>query len=163
MITLKKKQARVTTLSIGLMVLTSIHHLYGSILYNTPWRAHVLFLSVPVIVVNLIADRIVQKREDGSKTILFWANWLITGLFSVSAIGLYEGIYNHVLKNIFFFSGLSDEAMSKLFPPSVYEMPNDALFEATGIAQGFITAFLIVSFINLTKIITMKRNEINKE
>jgi peroxiredoxin len=55
-------------------------------------------------------------------------------LFPVGAIGLYEGGYNHVLKNLTYFIGGEAQARA-LFPPPLYEMPRDVFFEATGVAQ----------------------------
>src|SRR5688572_13903588 len=46
-----------------------------------------------------------------------------------------EGLYNHVIKNLVYFGGASEPLMVRLFPPPVYEMPDDVLFEITGMLQ----------------------------
>jgi hypothetical protein len=74
------------------------------------------------------------------KKILLTIFLLVTVSFSIIGIGLYEGGYNHVVKNILYFGGVSTETLDEIYP-SVYELPNDFLFELTGIAQ-FITGFL---------------------
>lgn len=45
-----------------------------------------------------------------------------------------EGLYNHVVKNALYWIGLPGP-WTRLFPPPTYEMPNDLLFEVTGILQ----------------------------
>ena len=60
---------------------------------------------------------------------------LVDALIPVLGIGFFEGGYNHVLKNALYFSGASPPLLARLFPPPVYELPNDGLFEATGILQ----------------------------
>jgi len=146
---LKDERRKVSLYSNMLMVLTSVHHVYGGIIYHTPWRLHVLFLSVPVIIVTLIFDRLLRNKENN---VLFWIYWFVILLASVLFMGMFEGIYNHVLKNILFFSGLSYEAMTSIFPPGMYELPNDVIFEMTGSLQGVIAIILIVYFIRLTKL-----------
>ena len=56
-------------------------------------------------------------------------------VFPFAMIGLYEGGYNHVLKNVLYFGGASPELLAALFPPPAYELPDSALFEVSGIAQ----------------------------
>lgn len=55
---------KVTRYSIALMAITSIHHAYGAYIYHTPWRLHVLMLSIPVIVLTMLLHRRLQKKED---------------------------------------------------------------------------------------------------
>ncbi|MGO4834991.1 hypothetical protein AB4144_22310, partial [Rhizobiaceae sp. 2RAB30] len=42
--------------------------------------------------------------------------------------------YNHVLKNVVYFGFGADSAQA-FFPPPTYEMPDDLVFELTGIVQ----------------------------
>jgi hypothetical protein len=53
----------------------------------------------------------------------------------VAVIGLFEGAYNHALKNALYFAGASSTLMNLLFPPPTYELPNNALFEVSGVMQ----------------------------
>ncbi len=86
----------------ALMLLTSIHHVYGAYVYNTPWRLHVLAFSIPIILLNMIWSKKVQENNA-----VFYLLLAINFLITVSLIGLYEGVYNHLVKNILFFSGVS--------------------------------------------------------
>ncbi|SFF08241.1 hypothetical protein SAMN05518672_115116 [Chitinophaga sp. CF118] len=155
---LNHERAKVTLYSIIIMSLTSLHHVYGAIIYHTQWRLHVLLLSIPVIVITLYINRLLNPKVNTSNNYLFWIYRAITLLVSIILIGLFEGIYNHIVKNILFFGGASKSGMSKLFPPGMYEMPDDAFFEITGVMQGVIGIVLIVYFIRLTREIIHTKN-----
>jgi hypothetical protein len=133
-----------------LMMLTSVHHIYGAIEYKTPWRLHVLMLSVPVIVATLYLNRLLTDKEASVKSYWFWIYWTIVLLCSITYIGIFEGLYNHILKNVLYFGGLSKYWMNVLFPSHIYEMPDDITFEVTGIMQGLVTVPLVTNFIRLT-------------
>jgi hypothetical protein len=59
-------------------------------------------------------------------------------------IGIVEGGYNHFLKNVLFFSGVKLDVLTKMFPPPEYEMPDNFIFEFTGILQFVVAIFAIV-------------------
>jgi hypothetical protein len=44
------------------------------------------------------------------------------------------------LKNVFFFSGVDETLLNQMFPPPKYVMPNDFIFEFTGVMQAAIFA-----------------------
>ncbi len=50
-------------------------------------------------------------------------------------LGLYEGGYNHVLKNLAVMAHLPAAVVTAMFPPSVYEPPGDWFFELSGVLQ----------------------------
>jgi len=77
--------------------------------------------------------------------------WSIILIFSIILIGGYEGVYNHALKNVFFFSGASETILDKMFPPSMYVMPNNFLFELTGVMQAAIFVPLLIQMARLSK------------
>ena len=127
--------------SVGTMVMTIIHHLYGAMIYDEPFRLHAAIVAMPVIVILLISYTSYQnvhntRIRNASRTIFL----VVTVLFSVGAIGIYEGGYNHLLKNLLFFGGISIQTLDRMYP-SIYELPNNFLFEATGIMQ-LVTAIL---------------------
>lgn len=134
---------KVTLYSVILMGLTSVHHLYGAIAYHTSWRLHVLLFSIPVIIVTLLLHRAANRPWA------FRLYWITTLLASIILIGVFEGLYNHVLKNILFFSGFSQSRMERLYPHGAYEMPDNFFFEITGIMQGIIAIPLIIYFTRL--------------
>ena len=127
--------------SVGTMIMTLVHHVYGAIIYDEPFRLHVAVFSIPVLIV-LVTTYVGYMRVPNCffKNILFVVFVVVSVLFSVVAIGFYEGGYNHVVKNILYFGGISIDILDKIYP-SVYELPNDLFFELTGIAQ-FVTGLV---------------------
>ena len=121
--------------SVGTMVLTLVHHVYGAIIYDEPFRLHVAIVAIPVIIVLLATyagcRRIPNITWRNVSLIIFL---VVTVLFSVLTIGLYEGGYNHLVKNILYFGGTSTQVLDRIYP-SVYELPNDLFFELIGVGQ----------------------------
>lgn len=121
------------------LLMTSIHHVYGAVIYDTPFRLHIVFISVPVAMVIAATLYVGATRSDRTGRIATWIGIAIVFIFAVAAIGVFEGGYNHVLKNLGFLGG-GEQAVQALMPswlydPSAVEVPNDFFFEATGIAQ----------------------------
>ncbi|UJR80560.1 hypothetical protein [Sandaracinus amylolyticus] len=122
------------------LLLTSIHHVYGAWVYATPWRHHAVFVSLVAASVMAIALRL-AARETLAGRVAWWVFVLTTAAIPVLMIGAFEGLYNHVIKNVLYFGGASASTMHTLFPPPTYELPNDCFFEATGILQVVPAAF----------------------
>lgn len=118
------------------LILTTVHHVYGAERFQTPWRYHAAFVAIPALLV-LVAARALCRRQPDSVPgrIAFGVFVLVSILVPIALIGLFEGGYNHVLKNILYFGGAAPENLTTLFPPPRYEMPSDLFFEVTGIAQ----------------------------
>ena len=142
--------SKITVYSVTLMIITSVHHAYGAVIYHTPWRLHVLILSMPVLIVTVVFHRIMRNKEPHLGSVPFWIFFLVTLIPSVGLIGIYEGLYNHILKNLLFFGGANNNLLQQLFPAPTYEMPNDVFFEITGIVQGIIVLPLIVALVKFT-------------
>lgn len=120
---------------LALLALTGIHHAYGAFAFGTPWRLHIIAIAVPVAIAIVAALHLgtVKTGQPTGRVSTVLAAILIL-LFPVAAIGIYEGGYNHVVKNLVYF--IRGEAVTRaLFPPPLYEMPHDLFFEATGMAQ----------------------------
>src|SRR6266542_6260158 len=128
---------RVTRSALGVLLLTSVHHAYGAYAYDTPWRLHVVLVSALVTTAILVL-RPLLRRPAGSALakIAFWTFTAIVAAVPIGLIGLFEGGYNHGVKNILYFGGASTTLMTRLFPPPTYELPNDLFFELTGTAQA---------------------------
>ena len=126
---------RAGALALLLLALTSMHHAYGAFVFDTPWRLHIIALTLPAALLIVAALLLAYRRRGtamGSAGTLAAAAIILT--FPVAAIGLYEGGYNHVVKNVVYFA-FGEQAARVIFPAPLYEMPNDFLFETTGIAQ----------------------------
>jgi peroxiredoxin len=122
--------------ALATLALTAAHHVYGGLIYRTPWRLHGAAVVVPIGLLLLAAFALYRRSPDSAAG--RWAGRalvFIAAVFPIAGIGAFEGAYNHLLKNALYLGGISAEAFARLFPPPTYERPNDALFELSGIAQ----------------------------
>jgi hypothetical protein len=122
--------------ALAVLFLTSVHHAYGGYVYATPWRYHALQVAGVTALVILGSLALLRARPSGQ------AGMLARGVFALAVlgvpvliIGVFEGLYNHVIKNVLHFGGASSALMTRLFPPPTYELPNDPFFEITGMLQ----------------------------
>lgn len=122
--------------TLGLLLLTSVHHALGALLYAAPFRLHVVAVALPLAALIAWLMQAARHRihTDGSGHGVLLASLAMVFL-AILGIGVFEGGYNHVLKDILFFMGVTPHTMATLFPPPAYEMPDNFLFEATGILQ----------------------------
>ena len=142
---------RVGGMALGVLLLTSVHHAYGAWIYDTPWRLHVV-LFAGLAAAALLASRLVFRRNPDavSGRIAFWLFAAVVLGFPIAVIGLFEGGYNHLVKDILHFAGAAPAVMSRFFPPPTYELPNELFFEATGVLQlvlGALTAYDLFALI----------------
>ncbi len=122
--------------SATIILLTTIHHAYGAVVYSTPWRYHVAAVALPVLLVLILAYRIHRRVSPTwlGRTAL-WFFVVLTILFPIAGIGLFEGGYNHFVKDVLYFARVPRTLFNQLFPSPPYERPEDAFFEVTGILQ----------------------------
>lgn len=129
----EKVLKKVSGLAISILLLTAVHHVYGAVIYHSHWRLHTVFVALPVALVLWQLHRMLLQRDRlWVRRIYLMLIWIIPVLL----IGLYEGVYNHLLKDILYYAGISPEAFDRMFPPPLYEKPNDLFFEITGVLQG---------------------------
>lgn len=128
--------------ALAVLFLTSVHHAYGAYVYETPWRYHAVFISAAAALMILGSLAVLRRTAPGLTSIMAKALFALTILaVPVLTIGVFEGLYNHVVKNVLYFTGGSAALMTRLFPAPTYEMPNDVFFEITGMAQAIPAAF----------------------
>lgn len=80
-----------------------------------------------------------------------WAYTIFAGFFFVGAIGLFEGAYNHVLKNILYFGGFSLDTLHKMYPLPKYQLLNDWIFEILGVMTLFVSLWCLKTMIDWMK------------
>lgn len=119
--------------AVAVLLLTSIHHAYGAHVYGTPWRHHVVFVAVAAMLAMFGSLAVHRRDPSGPRGRLAWWAYVLTVLaIPVLMIGVFEGLYNHVAKDVLYFAHAPTAWMTMLFPPPTYEMPNDLFFEVTG-------------------------------
>ncbi len=130
--------------------LTVAHHTYGAVVYRTPWRHHASVVTAIASIVLWLAYRAYSQDPASTRGRIGLVGLLAAaGLYAVLAIGVFEGLYNHVLKNVLYFAALPLELLRQLFPPPTYELPNDAIFELSGIAQVVPATYTAIALVRL--------------
>ncbi|MGE0499962.1 MAG: hypothetical protein AB7I79_11960 [Rhizobiaceae bacterium] len=119
--------------------LTSLHHVWGAAVYDTPWRLHIVFISVPAAAAIAALLYASARRGRWSATAR-WLAIIVIVAFPIAMIGFWEGGWNHLVKNLTFFARGAAAARA-LFPPPTHEMPSDLIFEVIGVMQ-FVAALV---------------------
>lgn len=132
------------TLVTVLAATTFIHHVYGGIKYYTPKvnRLKIAGLIVVTYALTLGLHKLSQH--------IHWASYLYNGLILVwwaGGFGIFEGGYNHLLKVVLWAARMNVSKLQKLFPPDEYVLPNDIIFEASGILTFIISLFVIAKVV----------------
>lgn len=125
-------------------LVTSIHHVYGAWLYETPWRNHIAYQGFTWLMISygIMLAWILWKKK-----FLTWVFVVFAGFFFIGAIGFFEGAYNHVLKNILYYGGLNIDTLHQMYPPPKYQLPNDWLFEISGVFTFVVALWCLKSMI----------------
>jgi hypothetical protein len=150
-----KTQQTLSKYSLWLMITTTIHHVYGAYIYHTPDRIHALAISIPVILLILYFDSRFSKSSPPHRTISTILYMVVIFVPTLLLIGVLEGIYNHIFKNILFSFRVSEHTIIHTFygfyDPEIIEIPNDVFFEVTGIAQGFLAIPIAIYFARFSR------------
>jgi hypothetical protein len=125
-------------------LVSSVHHWYGAIAYDTPWRL-LVSLWIPAFVLLVLSALYLHWKyvDIGIGKIAVWVV-LLAGVVFQSGFTLFECVYSHVLKDALFYGGASQSMLEWLFPAPAYHLPDNVLFELTGLMQlaGFWAAWL---------------------
>jgi len=124
-------------------LISSIHHWYGAIIYNTPWRAGVTYwIAGSVVIVYSLLYVYWKNLGNVVGTISIWF-FLISAVIFQAGFIIFECVYSHVLKNILFFGGMSESILERLYPSPAYHLPDNLFFEFTGLLQlvGFVAVW----------------------
>jgi hypothetical protein len=136
-------QARKAVLAAAAVaVVTTVHHVYGAILYGTPERYHAVFIAAAAFALIVAGEAATVARADRRPGA--WGRRVSIGVNAVVMVllfGVIEGGYNHVLKVALHLGGASEQVMAWLYRAALYETPNDLIFEATGILHVVPAAF----------------------
>src|SRR5687767_3352437 len=86
--------------------LTAAHHVYGAIIYHTPWRHHAAVVGAIASALLWLAHRTYTRDPLATRgRIGLAAIIVVAGGHAVLAIGAFEGFYNHLIKNVTYFAG----------------------------------------------------------
>ena len=136
---------RVTLAFLAQVILISIHHIYGGLIYEPTLR-----LSQPIFAAAeflIVLSVLFWFRRTKSKVALTLFSVLIALVGVVQ--GLFHTLYGHTYKDLLFLIGIPAERVRHFFSPMlpndfIYP-PNHVFFEATGLLE-LATIYLLIIF-----------------
>ena len=91
--------------SVAVLTLTSIHHAYGAYVYATPWRLHAVFVSGAVTLLLAGLLKVSESSRAPRRANAAAYGFVVVGLLvTFVGFGIFEGGYNHLVKDILYFS-----------------------------------------------------------
>ncbi len=141
-------------LSLGLTLqaaLTIGHFAHGAHVYQDPSRYHVVAPALIALAASLIAAAVYARRPSPAALA---AVVVVAGVPFVALFGVYHGGINHLAKLLAFAAGASPERLEELFDSPDFAVPNDVMFEATGVSTlivGLAIAWMLVRLIRLDR------------
>jgi hypothetical protein len=112
---------RVVLGGLAVSLLTSVHHYYGAYVYKTPWRRHAALVSGLATAAALGSLLVLRRRTTGlADAVAFWFLTADTLVVHVGGFGVFEGGYNHLLKDVLYLGGASPALLRRLFPAPRY-------------------------------------------
>jgi len=124
-------------------MVSSYHHWYGAIAYDTPWRAGVSYWIVGSVLIVYSLLYIYWKFADSMVgKVSLWI-FLFCAVIFQAGFTMFECVYSHVLKNILYFGGMPQATLEQLYPSPAYHLPDNLFFEFTGLLQlvGFVAVW----------------------
>ena len=147
-----RAERRAFLAAVAVAIATSVHHAYGAIVYHTPWRYDAVAVSAGTIAVLLAALRVSRVAADTRLgRAAWWTFWGVNAGVFVLLLGAFEGLYNHLVKDLLYFGGAPVSVVRTLFPAPKYELPNNWLFEITGVLQ---VVFATMAGIQLARLLS---------
>jgi hypothetical protein len=144
----------VRTLCLALSIeaaLTIAHFAYGAHVYDDSSRYHVV---TPVLVALSLSLALAALYAWRPSRVTVWALALVAAVPFVGMFGLYHGGFNHAAKLVAYAAGTSPESLEEIFDSPDFAIPNDALFEASGLATlvaSIAVAYLLVRLVRAEK------------
>jgi hypothetical protein len=136
--------------AVAAAVTTSVHHVYGAVVYHTPWRYDAVAVGIGTLAILAAALWSSRAAAGASmRRVAWWTFWGLNLSVFVLLLGAFEGLYNHALKDLLYFGGAPLSLLRTLFPAPRYEMPNDWFFELTGVLQVVVSAELAIQLVQL--------------
>jgi hypothetical protein len=127
------------------IAVSSVHHIYGGVVYQSAFRLFMPFIAVGewLVVMGLLSWY--RRTRRSIALTLFSTAAALVGIVQ----GLVHVVYGHAYKTVLFAAGIPRERVTTFFLPFtpndfVYP-PNDIFFEGTGLLQ-LVTIALIAGF-----------------
>jgi hypothetical protein len=133
------------------------HFVYGARLYDDPSREHVVLPAIGLLVVALALGGVYLWRPGRFTLWLFGAE---VAVVDVGLFGGFHGGFNHALKDLLFLVGVDADRLAQIFDSPDFVVPDNALFELTGIAGLLVALAIVYQLVRLIRAAHRQRKEV---
>ncbi len=128
--------------------LTIGHFAHGAGVYQDPARLHVV---LPALGFLLLAGALagLYLWRPGRWTL--WPLVVEVAVVFVFVFGAYHGAFSHALKDLLYFAGTGAERLAEIFDSPDFAVPDDLVFELTGIATAIAATWVGVRLVKLVR------------
>jgi hypothetical protein len=127
------------------------HALYGVHRYENSALYHLVPVSLVWLVLAMVLAGVYVRRPGPVKR---WLLVAFVGLPYAGIFGVLHGAIGHTLKLVFFAAGMSPDRLAQVFDLGDFVVPDDAIFETTGVATfvaGLFVAYALLRFVHATQ------------
>jgi hypothetical protein len=121
--------------------LTIGHFAHGAHVYDDSSRYHVVLPALCALALSSALAGLYARRPSRPA---LWALVVVVALPFVGMFGLYHGGFGHVAKLLAYAAGASPERLEELFDSPDFAVPNDIVFEVTGVST--LVAAVVVAY-----------------
>jgi len=132
------------------------HFVYGAQLYDDASREHVVLPAIVFLVLSVALGGVYRWRPNRLALWLFGAELAIV---DVGLFGGFHGGFNHALKDILFLVGMDPGRLAQIFDSPDFVIPDNALFELTGIAGLLVALVITWLLVRLVRVEYRRRQE----
>ena len=129
-------------------VLTIGHFVYGAHVYDDASRLHVVMPAVASLIVAMFFAGLYAWRNQ---RLTLWALVVIVAVPFIGLFGVYHGGFNHGLKLVMYAVGTPPERLEEVFDSPDFAVPNDVVFEATGVSTLLAAAVVALLLVRLVR------------
>jgi hypothetical protein len=123
------------------------HFVHGAHVYEDPSRYHVVLPTVVALVGSFLVGGHLMRRPSRAA---LWGFAIVIAVPFVGLFGLYHGGFNHTLKLAMYTAGTPPERLEELFDSPDFAVPNDVVFEVTGVSTlvvAVVVAWMLVRLV----------------
>jgi hypothetical protein len=129
---------------IAQVTLTSLHHVYGGLVYESTFRLSMPVIAVIELLIVLGLLAWYKVSENRAALALFTLMVVLVGVVQ----GLFHTLYGHLYKDLLFLAGVPRSAVlhyfAPLLPNDFIYPPNDLIFEITGVLELLTICFIMI-------------------
>ena len=129
-----RRRRVVVALAVAVLVETGLvlgHFAHGARVYEDPARLHVVTPATVFAVLALLLCGAYLWRPSPLTRRLLGGQ---VAFVYVAVFGGYHGAFSHAAKDLLFLAGVGPERLESIFDSPDFALPNDVMFEVTGLA-----------------------------